>query len=51
MGILVTPGFCQASRFLMGAKTKKPSFFNLTYLATWECASEMAATGQLRNFL
>ena len=60
-GILVAPGFCPASRFLVGAKTQKllVNFFlnfNITFLATWGCASnflemlpkfKMAARGQL----
>ena len=44
-GILVAPGFCPATRFLVGAKTQKllvKSFsnFNTTFLATWGCASD-----------
>ena len=39
-GILVAPGFRQASRFLVGAKTTGQFFlnFNMTFLATWGCA-------------
>ena len=41
-GILVAPGFCPASRFLVGAKTTGQFFwnFNITFLATWGCASD-----------
>ena len=58
-GILVAPGFCPTSRFLVGAKTTGQCFFlnfNITLLATWGCASDflkmlpklkMAARGQL----
>ena len=44
-GILVAPGFCPASGFLVGAKTQNlpVNFFfnlNMTFLATWGCASD-----------
>ena len=44
-GILVAPGFCPASGFLVGAKTQNLPVnfffnFNMTFLATWGCASD-----------
>ena len=42
-GILVAPGFCPSSRFLVGAKTAGQfilKLFNMTFLATWGCASD-----------
>ena len=56
-GILVTPGFCPASHFFVGAKTQK--LLIMTFLATWGWASdflkmlqifEIAARGHLQIF-
>ena len=43
MRILVAPGWCPGSCFLVGTKTQKllvNSFWNFTFLATWGCPSD-----------